>query len=203
MRDSWKSATDERFQLGAGWRLGSEDTRAYEIGLLGSLYDSRGDESLSWQFDSLDTKINLDETRRHDLEIGLTLRTLSARGGPQVGFSFLYEDPRRSFHHAPRLHQRRRDARLDGAWRMVGTRLDDLVVGASLLWSDELRLVASTSRGRSYESEERETVYAGIAFVSVEEAIVPGLVLRAGARAPARIGNERERPARSLRGRRV
>ena len=52
MRDSWKSATDERFQLGVGWRLGSEDTRAYEIGLLGSLYDSRGDESLSWQLDS-------------------------------------------------------------------------------------------------------------------------------------------------------
>ena len=76
---------------------------------------------------------------------------------------------------------------------MVGTRLDDLVVGASRLWSDELRLAASTSRGMSYESEERETVYAGIAFISVEEAIVPGLILRVGARAPARIGTQGER----------
>jgi hypothetical protein len=191
--DSWKTTTDQRYQLGAGWRAGNEATRAYEIGLLGSLYESGGDDTGVWAADSLKKRVDWRRSGRHDLGLGLTIRTLSAREGPQLGLYFLYEDPRPSIHHAPRLHQRQREVRIDGAWRVRGTRLDDLVVGASLLWGDQTTLVAWGYGSRGYESEIRETVYTGIAFVSIEETIVPGLVLRAGARAPAQIGTEGER----------
>jgi hypothetical protein len=191
--DSWKTTTDQRFQLGAGWRAGNEAARVYEIGLLGSLYDSGVDDMTTWEPDSSQKRVEWRGSGRHDLGLGLTLRTLSAREGPQMGLYFLYEDPRPSIHHAPRLHQRQREVRIDGAWRVRGTRLDDLVVGASLLWGDQTTLIAATFGSRRYENELRETVYAGVAFVSVEETLVPGLVLRAGARAPAQIGTEGER----------
>ncbi len=182
-----RSENAERaFRLGLGWRAGDENGRIFEIATAGSLIQSEG-ESRFYQLGSggdIDSgSVRFDGDSGLGGEIGL--RTLAVDSGLLAAARFSYEDLRPKWSGPYSVDLVRKTLSLDLGWRLRHEKLDDLVIGASVSWSDRTTMTL----GGGYSSTEirasSKTVYSGNLFLSGEKEVSKDLIVRAGVVAPA------------------
>ena len=177
---------ERTFRLGLGWRVGDPDGRILEIGTAGALIQGEGESA----YIHIDDDGDIDSASvRFDADSGLGgeigIRTLAADSGFLAAARFSYEDLRPKWSGPVSFDMVSKSLALDLGWRLSDERLDDLVIGLSVGWTEWTTVMMSGGYSSTSIRAVETTVYSGGLYLSGEKTVATDLVVRAGVRAPA------------------